>query len=129
MTNATNSANDARRKADINSINKALLVYGTQHDGIYPIQATECTIGGGTTPCSVLASEMSELLPSLPTDPTSGRYYRYFTNSNGSSYTVYADLSSSQFALGSGQDCPTDWIDSGYGFCVMKYEAKEDTTT
>jgi hypothetical protein len=24
----------------------------------------------------------------------------------------------------SSSTCPTDWIDSGYGFCVMKYEAK-----
>ncbi|MDD5639744.1 MAG: prepilin-type N-terminal cleavage/methylation domain-containing protein [Candidatus Pacebacteria bacterium] len=129
MGSATDSANDARRKADISSINKAIIAYGAQHNGIYPIQATECTIGGGTAPCSVLASEMAELLPVLPTDPTSGKYYKYFTNTDGSSFTVYADLSDNQFALGSGQSCPTDWIDSGYGFCVMKYEAKEGSTT
>ncbi|MDD5639229.1 MAG: SUMF1/EgtB/PvdO family nonheme iron enzyme [Candidatus Pacebacteria bacterium] len=129
MRSATDSANDARRKADISSINKAIMAYGTQHNGIYPIQATECTIGGGTAPCNVLASEMAELLPVLPTDPTSGKYYKYFTNTDGSSFTVYADLSDNQFALGSGQSCPTDWIDSGYGFCVMKYEAKEDSAT
>jgi len=124
MSGATNSANDARRKSDISAINTALLFYGTTHNGLYPLQTTECTLGGGTTPCTTLASELSSLLPSIPTDPASGKYYKYFTNTNGTDFTVYAVLSNGQFALGPTQSCPTDWIDSGYGFCVMKYEAK-----
>ena len=129
MSGATNSANDARRKSDISAINTALLFYGTTHNGLYPLQATECTLGGGTTPCTTLASEISSLLPSIPTDPASGKYYKYFTNTNGTNFTVYAVLSNGQFALGPTQSCPTDWVDSGYGFCIMKYEAKEGGTT
>jgi hypothetical protein len=129
MSGVTDSANDARRKLDISNINTALLFYGTTHNGLYPLQTTECTIGGGTTPCTTLASELSSLVPNIPTDPASGKYYKYFTNTNGTNFTVYAVLSNGQFALGPTQSCLTDWVDSGYGFCVMKYEAKEGGTT
>jgi len=61
-------------------------------------------------------------MPNFPIDPNGNRY-KYFSY-DGSTFTVSALLSNGTFALGPVQQCPTDWIDSGHGFCVMKYEAR-----
>ena len=95
MNGSVDSANDAKRKSNLDAIRKALVVYGTLNGMIYPIQPTPCTIGGGTTPCSTLASNLSELLPSLPTDPVSGNYYTYVSDSTGYNYVLSGNLSSS----------------------------------
>jgi uncharacterized protein (TIGR02145 family)/prepilin-type N-terminal cleavage/methylation domain-containing protein len=68
MNGATNSANDAKRKANIDTIRKALIIYGTLNG--------------------------MELLPNLPTDPISGTYYKYFSN-DGTYFTLSATLSDS----------------------------------
>jgi len=99
MSGAINSANDAKRKDNIDSIRKAVLMYGSQ-SGAYPIQATPCTIGGGATPCSVLATA---LIPNyftvFPQDPA-GTYYTY--TSDGTNFTVSATLSDTrQYAVNS----------------------------
>ena len=95
MSNATNSANDAKRKANIETIRKALMMYQANNGGLYPTGTNEalgCTINGGTTPCSVLASALGTLLPNPPTDP-SGSFYTY--RSNGTNFTISAALSNS----------------------------------
>jgi prepilin-type N-terminal cleavage/methylation domain-containing protein len=96
MSGATNSANDAKRKANVDAIRKALVIYGTLNGMAYPIQATQCNIGpvGTTNRCTVLATALSELLPTLPVDPVSG-YYTYI--SNGTDFTVSAILSNANF--------------------------------
>jgi type II secretory pathway pseudopilin PulG len=124
MNGVTASANDARRKADISTISKALMVYGTVNGMVYPIQPTQCDIApaGVTNRCANF-DKLSDLLPVLPVDPN-GTYYKYFSNSAGSTFTVSAVLSNEQFAVGPVQQCPVNWIDSGHGFCVMQYEAR-----
>jgi len=126
MNGSIASANDAKRKANISTISKALMIYGTLNGGVYPI-GTNCDIGvspAGPNYCANL-NNLSELLPNFPIDPN-GTRYKYFSNSTGSTFTVSAVLSNGQFAVGPVQQCPTDWIDSGHGFCVMKYEAKNN---
>ena len=44
MSNATNSANDAKRKANIETIRKALMMYQANNGGVYPIQTTQRNI-------------------------------------------------------------------------------------
>ncbi|MFA5432192.1 MAG: prepilin-type N-terminal cleavage/methylation domain-containing protein [Candidatus Paceibacterota bacterium] len=126
MNGATNSANDAKRKANISTISKALMVYGTLNGNTYPVQTTQCNIAptGITNRCANF-DNLSDLLPVFPVD-SNGTYYKYFSN-NGSTFTVSAVLSNGQFAVGPVQQCPTNWIDSGHGFCVMKYEASTGT--
>ena len=95
MNEATNSANDAKRKANIDTIRKALLIYQANNGGLYPTginEALGCTINGGTTPCSVLSSALGDLLPNPPTDPA-GSFYVY--RSNGSDFTISSTLSNS----------------------------------
>ncbi|MFA5431699.1 MAG: SUMF1/EgtB/PvdO family nonheme iron enzyme [Candidatus Paceibacterota bacterium] len=128
MNGSIASANDAKRKANISTISKALMIYGTLNGGVYPKEANptvQCDIGLN---CPNLTTALAELLPNPPIDP-SGTRYKYFSNSVGSTFTVSAVLSNGQFAIGPVQQCPTDWIDSGHGFCVMKYEAKTGTVS
>ncbi|MFA5431692.1 MAG: fibrinogen-like YCDxxxxGGGW domain-containing protein [Candidatus Paceibacterota bacterium] len=87
MNGSINSANDAKRKAGIDTIRKALIFYATLNGGSYPISSS-CTVGGS---CS-FPSSFSEFLPVIPTDPVSNGYYTYV--SNGTSFTIYALLSS-----------------------------------
>ena len=92
MNGAINATNDAKRKSNIDVLRKALIYYKTQNTtGLYPIEATQCTIGGGTTPCSILASALSSTLSNLPTDPVSG-YYTYIST-DGTDFTVSSTLS------------------------------------
>lgn len=87
MTSATNSANDTKRKADINQLVNALLVYGTSHSS-YPVSAT-CSIGSD---CS---SEVNTALGNgiNARDPNGG-YYTY-SSVDGSNFTVSATMSDS----------------------------------
>ena len=99
MNGSINSANDAKRRSNIDAIRKALIVYGTLNKMAYPTGAPEstgCNIGpnGTTNRCTNLASALSELIPTLPSDPVSG-YYTY--TSDGVSFTLSALLSTSNF--------------------------------
>jgi len=95
MSGAINSANDAKRKTNVDALRKAVMMYGAGNSA-YPIQTTLCTIGGGTTPCSVLATALvPNYFATLPQDPVSG-YYTYITDATGSSFTISATLSTTQ---------------------------------
>jgi general secretion pathway protein G len=54
LNGATNAANDAKKKADMGSIKRAIVVYGVENGNVYPIEATPCTIGS----CSNLDSKI-----------------------------------------------------------------------
>ncbi|MFA5178385.1 MAG: prepilin-type N-terminal cleavage/methylation domain-containing protein [Candidatus Paceibacterota bacterium] len=77
LSGATNAAKDAKVKSDIGALERALMVYGVQNNNTYPSTDTyPCTIGGGTTPCTNLATDLQPYIASLPTDPNGG-YYTY----------------------------------------------------
>ncbi len=169
MTSATNSANDARRKADINQIVGSLLLYNAS-SGSYPVSAS-CTIGNScdSTVNVALGNSVNAR------DPKSGSYYSYW--SDGTNFTVSTTMSNStiysynsssslygsatgvcgsaanteQSSIPSTNLCTTGtasavtgdgvpyswtcdttpceatktgWINSGFGFYIMKYEAK-----
>ncbi len=90
MSGATNSANDARRKSNLDAIRKALVYTGTLNGGIYPISTSVCNIGNNCP--STLTTFLADMLPTLPTDPVSG-YYTYISDATGSRFTVSAALS------------------------------------
>lgn len=93
MSGAINTANDAKRKIDIDTVRKAVVYYKAQNaSGLYPIESTKCTLGGGTTPCSNLASALSSILPAFPIDPVSG-YYEY-VSADGTDFSISSTLSS-----------------------------------
>ncbi|MFA5432132.1 MAG: fibrinogen-like YCDxxxxGGGW domain-containing protein [Candidatus Paceibacterota bacterium] len=90
MNASVNSANDAKRKANIDSIRKALVI--EKVFGLYPVQTVPCEVGNN---CGNLASVLvPTYFSTLPRDP-SGAYYDYYS-ADGTSYTLTANLSSGQ---------------------------------
>lgn len=90
MVSATDSANDAKRKANIDQIKKALLVYGILNNGTYPIQASPCNMG--STGCENLnAALVPGYFSAIPADPN-GSYYTY-RSGDGSNFTISSVLS------------------------------------
>lgn len=78
-------ANDARRKSDLNQIQKALEVY--YHDNnVYPAH----TVGGYQITGGAWGGTWSNYMARVPGDQTVGRRYVYF--STGQSYYLYASL-------------------------------------
>ena len=129
MSGASDAANDSRRKADINQLSKAVMIWKTNNpDSLLPIE--DCAIGGGTTPCS--STVLSALgNASVLRDPNSTQHYSY-SSIDGNHYTISAKLSdSNQYSFDSstgkyGISIPSgEWVDTGLGFQVMKYEARK----
>jgi len=83
MNGAINTANDSKKKANIDTIKKSLIIYGVENGETYPIE-TGCTIGS----CTTLDPAVVDLLPS----ELNGGTYTY--ESDGSSFTLSAVLSS-----------------------------------
>jgi len=71
MGGASSSANDSRRKADINQLSKAIMIHKTSHPETLLPTSSGCNIG---TDCS---NEVMEALGSASVlrDPDSTRYY------------------------------------------------------
>lgn len=78
--------NDARRKADLSQIQKAIESY-YQDNGSYPVQGAGNTITGGTWGAS-----WGIYMNVVPKDPTSTNKYIYVRSANGQSYYLYANL-------------------------------------
>jgi len=134
MTGATNNANDARRKADINQIVKELLIYNTSNPA-YPIET--CSIGSN---CSTALNTILGNAVNMK-DPK-GTFYTY-SSTDGISFTVSATLSnsntytynsaSSKYASNAGSSCIsgggltcTETINGAY--TINKYTLSGTTT-
>ena len=79
---AQESANDAKRKADINQLAKAVMIYKTNNN-VLPTET--CLIGSDCSDDNVFGSAL------LLRDPN-GSYYRY-SSADGNHYTITATLS------------------------------------
>jgi prepilin-type N-terminal cleavage/methylation domain-containing protein len=95
MTSAINAAKDARRKSDLATLGKALLIYGVNHNNSYPYSALDsypCNLTGGTNLCTNtdLASALSL---TLPADPDSSKSYTYTGIGNGANFILSGALS------------------------------------
>jgi type II secretion system protein G len=93
MSGTISSANDAKRKADVDQIRKALLMYAASA-GSYPTDGTvtPCQIGNDLS-CTVLDPILTNngYFSSIPRDPN-GSYYTYQSTS-GTDFTIYSTLS------------------------------------
>ena len=92
MNNATNSANDAKRKASVASLTKALMAYQTL-GGTLPTCTSWCDLkeSGG---CGIALTP--SYIGSYPTDPTNGTtYYKYY--SDGTTFNIRGTLSDSSY--------------------------------
>ncbi|MDD5639318.1 MAG: DUF2341 domain-containing protein [Candidatus Pacebacteria bacterium] len=73
MSNATNSANDVRRKADINQLVKAILII-YDSDGSLPADTANCSLGSDCT--GIQAKLTAQGIDSIAKDPN-GSFYTY----------------------------------------------------
>ena len=91
LGSASGSAKDARRKADINQMAKALMIYSTNNpDFLFPEDIAGCEIGGTSDPCGPEIMTALGKASSLR-DPDSNKYYSY--RSNGVCYKLLATTS------------------------------------
>lgn len=132
MNSATTSANDAKAKAELNQLQKSILIYAATNS--LPVSSpSPCIINNNTsgTGCTGVGGLNAILTAQGVALPPSTSNYKY--TSNGTSFSLTAPLSNRSYTItytnNTALSCPTDWIDSGHGFCVMKYEARSDGTT
>ncbi|MCK9578312.1 DUF2341 domain-containing protein [bacterium] len=94
MTSATNSANDARRKADINQLVKAITIIKTT-DGSLPTETNaNCKLGSTNSSenCSGIEAKLTAQGIAIPKDPVSGNYYIY-NRVSADDFTISASMS------------------------------------
>jgi prepilin-type N-terminal cleavage/methylation domain-containing protein len=109
MNGAIVSTKDAKRKADLSSIQKA--IFGYQAAGNTLTIATNCIIG--QSGCIGYNNQLNQYLNTIPTDPDSTKNYTY-TSTDGNNFTIAATLSTGAIYS---YDTTTGWITgiAGYG--------------
>ena len=85
---------DARRKGDLEQIQRALEMY-YEDNRAYPTQAA----GAGFVFGGDFSSSGKTYMKKVPNDPVAGKNYKYETDSNGSYYKLYACLENDQQVL------------------------------
>jgi prepilin-type N-terminal cleavage/methylation domain-containing protein len=94
LQSATDTAKDGRRKSEVSTIAKALIMNNTNSgNAAYPQET--CNLGApvGQTPCdATFTNYVSFALKAMPADPQPGQYYQY-SSSDGVNFTVCATLS------------------------------------
>jgi uncharacterized protein (TIGR02145 family)/prepilin-type N-terminal cleavage/methylation domain-containing protein len=101
MNGAINLAKDVKRKADVETIQKAILIYSIQNNvypggsGTTPETSYPCTIGGGANPCTNLVASLEPYLKTVPTDSDGGYYVYAYSDTGTPSFTLQVPLSDS----------------------------------
>jgi len=114
-------SNDAKRKADLESLQHALELY-YQDKGSYPASSASFQIQSGTTTLA-WGSSWQPYMTTLPKDPTAANSYIYYApaSANGQTYYLYANLqrgANDPQACNKGNACSS--IGSGAGFPSAK---------
>jgi prepilin-type N-terminal cleavage/methylation domain-containing protein len=88
MNSAVVSARDGKIKAEMGSIQKAIMEFSALNNGIYPggsgttADTYPCTIGGGTTRCTNFEANLQPYLSTIPTNPNGGYYSYSYSSGN-----------------------------------------------
>ncbi|KXK07843.1 MAG: Type II secretion system protein G precursor [Microgenomates bacterium OLB22] len=116
---------DTRRKADIQSIQKAFEIYYQDNNQYPPSDAL-----GDTSLCHPDGCSKKIYMSELPLDPRAGIAYVYETDSTRSYYQLYSCLENDQdigagINLISGEQDPSGWGNScgSCGVCKFKVES------
>jgi len=93
LNQAINTANDAKRKADLSAIQKAILMYSVQNNQDLPSLDSDCDICDSCPEaCENLYSNLVQYLPNVPLDPKTNSFYKYNALSE-QNYTLRSILS------------------------------------
>ena len=140
-------ARDSKRIAEITRIRNA--IWSTSNMGVNGYSSTpiigasqyvnsgriQCCLGTGDTNCSIIESAIGGTIPKDPSYTGTNKEWCYFYKSDGITFDIYAKLegegtiSLSESTVtakkkGTTDGCESGWINTGLGFCVMQYEAK-----
>jgi len=146
MSSTSQQARDSKRIAEMDTIRKDLWIATSMGSKGYPTTPIMgslgyansgrawCCVGTDDPYCANLNATLSDFtLPRDPSYKTGSKEFCYMYKSNGTTFDLYTklegkgaiSLSPDSIQITTKRDdCPTDWIDTGLGFCVMKYEAK-----
>ncbi len=145
MSSFSRDARDSQRKAEMTRLRNAIWSASNMGVNGYPttpiIGASQyansgriqCCLGSGDTNCTNIESAIGGAVPKDPSFKSGSKEYCYFYKSDGTTFDIYTKLegsgsvSLSESTVSSAkenQDCGTGWINTGLGFCVMQYEAK-----
>lgn len=91
--NSLKKGRDARRKSDLNQIQKALEMY-YEDNNTYPLTSM-ISFGEGNKICHPRGCDTKIYMESVPNDPISNYTYVYQSN-DGSSYKLYSCIENSQ---------------------------------
>ena len=141
VNSLTKDARDSRRKAEMNAVRKAIWVESSMGSKGYPTTPDLgsgargwCCVGTDDSNCVNLNAALTDY--TLPKDPNynaSNQEWCYMYKSDGTTFDLYAkmegkgaiSLSPDSVQITTVRnDCPANWIDTGLGFCVMQYEAR-----
>ncbi|MFA5013070.1 MAG: carbohydrate binding domain-containing protein [Candidatus Paceibacterota bacterium] len=87
-----NSAYDAKRKGDVEMLEKTILTYQA-YAGSVPVSATACDLKQDGTGCAFTSSFTPTYITTIPTDPANSSVYYRYSSTDGSAFTVQALLS------------------------------------
>jgi prepilin-type N-terminal cleavage/methylation domain-containing protein len=82
MNGATRAANDAKVKANLDTIKKATVMLGVSSKGVYPVEIAGCTIGSCTNLDPVIKEYLPNAIPGT-----------YTYQSDGTAFTLSSVLS------------------------------------
>lgn len=109
FANARERARDAKRKADLKTISKAIELYYDQN-GNYPQSSGWCTQISNTANgwSASFIADLAPFMPKVPFDPSYASTYQdyFYSNINDQSYALYAELEGE------------DRVDDGVGACA-----------
>jgi general secretion pathway protein G len=90
-------ANDARRKTDLNQLQKALETF-YQDNGVYPTNSVDYKIRWNGTTFN-WGSSWQPYMDLLPQDPSTSKSYVYYAAVGGQAYYLYASLDRGMYDL------------------------------
>jgi general secretion pathway protein G len=128
---------DTQRKAEIGTLRKAIWMQSNMGSLGYPVETSWCCVDKAGD-CPNLASALvPTYISKLPSDPMynlNNKEFCYMYKSNGITFDLYAKLekkgsvalSPESVKISETQTCDeaNGWIDTGLGFCVMQWEAR-----
>ena len=128
MNNATNSANDAKRKASVASLAKAVIASQTLGTTL-PTSTTWCDLKQDGSGCPGFPDAVASYIGSIPTDPL-GASYKYYSDGatfnirgilSDSTYYKYSSLNSNYspgniFTLNQSNGCESGTTSTNYSF-------------
>lgn len=103
---AQKQTRDTQRRSDLNQYRNGLENYAASNNGLYPVHDSEYNVTGF---CGA-GADLEDFIADCPVDPNTSKAYYYISDSQGTSYILYADLETAGwwYVCSSGKSDKTD---------------------